>query len=249
MSSLIYFLERIEQSSESLQCHEFDPPGIFTNAIVKKPDIMKLLKDPSIDENSLYKISKIGNREPKHEFKPERIDGKTMYIDQSFNEYADYDNKDKRTAVILPNLTNEKNNLELNSSPTSIKRLRDVNIVHTDDLGEMSNMIIDLIEKYPSLVNDYESILSKVLNYKEEHTLIMAEIAQLEQDIQGQRQQLNFLNINYSDLNSPTKSGSESNMELSLDSQEDQELDLDELIRMEEEEIQQLEERLDNRQN
>ncbi|CUM65936.1 uncharacterized protein PRCAT00003589001 [Priceomyces carsonii] len=251
MPSITYFLERSEQSIQSLQNLKFNSPGIFTNAIVSNPEITKLLKDPSPDENSLYRIKKVNDRDTRLDVSPERIDGRTSYVNRSFNEQMlRRKNEEKRTAVVIPKII-ERNDpeLELNSSPTRSQSnsSKGIHLIpETKNLGELCIKVLETIEKYPNLINSYDKLVTKLVQYKSEYDLLANEMEGLENEIQHQREQLNYLNINYSDLNSPVKSGSE----LTQQSQEDssEKVDIDEYLKKEEQEIKELEDMLNKRQ-
>lgn len=117
MKLVTYFLDKIQDHIESINNLKFDSSGIFTNAIVRKPNITFLLKDPSPDESLLYKISKKNttnnnlkiqneikindNLLNKHsiELKPQRIDEIITYTDTSLIDFPsihfmDVENRD-----------------------------------------------------------------------------------------------------------------------------------------------------------
>ncbi|KAK6462670.1 DASH complex subunit Spc34 [Scheffersomyces coipomensis] len=302
MPSLSYFLDRTDQSIRSIQSLKFKSPGIFTNAIVKKPNITILLKDPTIDESSLYKIVKPTLKKRRittrkggvsviNEYigvKPERVDGKSVYVDKSFSEIVQStsgggNNKDKegdddegegsnkRSIVQLPELIHIPSDpvLEPSSSPTK-RGGNSTNIYNhpyhhqinsyfnispsSDDIEKLINKTNKLIQKYPTLIKNQAEVINNLNQYQENYDELAASIQDLEHDIKKQRKQLNILNINYSDIGSPVKEGHVLTQDDDDDSDEDDEdqgeedFDVDEYIRKEEQEIEELEQQLNQRQ-
>ncbi|ODV77235.1 DASH complex, subunit Spc34 [Suhomyces tanzawaensis NRRL Y-17324] len=261
MSSLNYFLDRTEQSIESIQSLRFHPPGLFTNAIVKRPSITTLLKDPSVDEGALYKITKPRNQTRtaikgstryessnriNMEIRPERADGKSIYVDQSFQEYIQYkgdqgdqESLESKSVVKLPQLAH--------SSSTSPRRRKSMTTLlfsaETKDVGQICSQILTVIQKYPNLIEDRDAIVDKVMQSQNEYSLLANQCAQLESEIDDQKRQLTILNINYSDIGSPIKSSGQDKVY-----DDEEELDIEEYIRQEEEEIRLLEQQLDSMQ-
>lgn len=65
MAEFDSILSSINESAESLKTLYFRPPGIFTNALILKPDITTLLRDADVHESSLYNVDKNGITERK----------------------------------------------------------------------------------------------------------------------------------------------------------------------------------------
>ena len=79
MSGLQSCLESINNSANSLKTLYFRPPGIFTNALISKPDITTLLRDADNYENTLYHVDPQG--------KAERVDGTRGVVDHLNDEF------------------------------------------------------------------------------------------------------------------------------------------------------------------
>lgn len=79
MTDLLNSLEAINNSANSIKTLYFRPPGIFTNALISKPDITTLLRDADNYENSLYHVDTQG--------KAERVDGTRGVVDHLNDEF------------------------------------------------------------------------------------------------------------------------------------------------------------------
>lgn len=274
--SLEQTLNRIESAIESAQGLHFSRPGIFTNAVVKCSDITKLLKDPTPDEASLYKVTKPkGYRIRKLQFgkeelvddkldqdaRPERVDGRSIYIERSFTQDDDPAVERKRLVVQVPELREPQASLDvraiysdpLSSSPTKRKQ-EPSNFTFpqydsTEEVSDLCTMAADLIRRYPNLVENQVNILNKVQKYKHDHKVMSKELDELTTSIEEQKRQLDLRNISYSDITSPMRSGRrEVGSPVRRPAESDEELDLDDVIEQEEREIQALELQLNERQ-
>ena len=118
MPSLSYFLDRTKQLCESILSLKFQSPGIFINSFIKEPSITSLLKDAEEHEQALYKINKPSgfnnlskplipnNKNDKEkesirmqlEMRLERIDGKSCYVDYSFNDFTNVNMNNNKQA-------------------------------------------------------------------------------------------------------------------------------------------------------
>lgn len=245
---LSYFLERVDLAVQSIDSLHFQPPGLFTNAIVKRPDITSLLKDPSADEGSLYKVTKPSHRRTRKselnmEIGPQRIDGKSIYVDESFSE-----EREEKTVVKLPTLTKREIVLEpdITSSPT--KRVRPNTIyfpeVTSTNFNQLCVQVLETIQKYPTLIENQESIVDKLEDYQNNYNSLTKDVEALEFEIDNQKKQLTILNINYSDIGSPIRSDRTHSAD-----EEDESIDIDDYIRQEEQEIEELEARLNERED
>ena len=225
MPSLTYFLDRTDLSIESIQSLKFHAPGLFTNAIVKRPNITTLLKDPSIDEGSLYRVTKPIRRGKSEkmdgvmDLRPERVDGKCIYIENT-------DMAETRTVVQLPLMSEET------SSPKKPFISKDA------DVNSMCDEMLSVIHKYPNLIEGRDELLDRVILYQSEYKAFKHEVDYLEGEVEDQKKQLMMFNVNYSDAVSPIK-----RKEKGEGDAEDSR-DVDEYIAMEEEKIRILEEKL-----
>lgn len=260
-------LQEIEDKCDTIQSLKFQPPGIFTNAIITKPPITKLLKDAATHEQALYRISKSNraggirknersnkarelNEYHPTELKPERVDGKSIYVDASFNGFSVDESDGRRTAVKVPEIVKENvtpSQSEVDSDPVSSpsKSSHNYNLIpesvlSSDNINALCVLLTQLIEKFPMLVNK-EGFYEDINNYQQEFNQLQQEIKQLEEVVADQRSQLNYFNVNINEFSSPTK---EHRAEEADDLEE---IDIDELIRREELEIEQLEHELNEK--
>lgn len=292
MPSLSYFLDRTKQLCESLESLKFSSPGIFTNSFIKEPSITKLLKDAAGHEQALYRINKPsalskGSNTSIHESRrnsskenipfslesrPERVDGKTYFIDNSFNEFTNYHTPEgnqthinrKRTAVSLPLVVKDTSKTAEGDTPgsvdhTSHNKLIPQEILQSTKVDELCEYLTDLITKYPNLIEDETEsdaqgrIVRDLKAQHAEYATLVKEIEELEEVISEQKKQFNFYNINLSDKSSLSPSrrhqqDSSEDAEVQPLEESLKEVDIDELIRQEEEEIAAYEEDLTKRQ-
>lgn len=294
MPSLSYFLDRTKQLCESILSLKFQSPGIFTNSFIKEPSITSLLKDAEEHEQALYKINKPrgfnglskplipNNKNDKDkesirtqlEMRPERIDGKSYYVDYSFNDFTNLNmnNKQalaseqtKRTAVRIPEIVKEsiENVHENHDAPSSPEKIINVNlipesIILSDNINDICETILGLIRRYPNLIKENKTapdatLLSDIIVYHQEYNSLTNEIYELEEVVAEQKDQLNFYNINLSERSpierSPIRGHKRSHEESSDNTENsDDNVDIDELIAQEEREIQELEDQLTKRQ-
>lgn len=239
MSRLEQIVSNVNALCDTVTDLEFAPPGIFTNAIITKPEVTSLIRDALVPEQSLYKISRSlgyplagrGNdEEPFVELKPERIDGKSMYIEKRFEDW-------KTTAVRIPEVvqTDEEEPDEL-SSPTkkqiaSQYKLISPAIIESGDVNDICAAVSHVVGQYPGLVQG-PSVQTKVLELQKEYNELVEETSNLETEVADQKRQLDYYNDSLNEL-SPSKR---------------EKLDIDEMISNEEDEIKQLEEELTRRQ-
>lgn len=259
-------LQEIEDKCDTIQSLKFQPPGIFTNAIISKPPITKLLKDAAAHEQALYRVSKsnrVGgirknerskksrelNEFDPEELKIERVDGKSIYIDASYDGFSVDESGGRRTAVKVPEIVKENitpSQSEIDSDPVSSpsKSSHNYNLIpesvlSSDNINALCVLLTQIIEKFPMLVNK-EGFYEDINNYQQEFNQLQQEIKQLEEVVADQRSQLNYYNVNIN-ASSPTK---EHRVEEADDLEE---IDIDELIRREELEIEQLEHELNEK--
>lgn len=252
MPSLAYFLNRTKELCGTIQSLEFRAPGIFTNSFIAEPSITTLLKDAEEYELSLYKIKKPifsstsdsppDATELQLESKPERVDGKSVYVDHSFSEFTNHDKKRKRTAVSIPDII-KPHTIENNEKSSPSKLLAASTL--TNNIDEICGTALDLIRKYPNLVKEDEE--ANLLAYRDKYGTLVDEISQLETLVTEQRDQLAMYNVTLNDAtltSSPLKQ-----RQLTIEhNYEESEIEIDELIRQEEQEIEELEAQLNNRQ-
>lgn len=191
MSELDAFLDSTNQTSANLQSLKFPAPGIFTNAIVRKPYIHALLRDANEQENSLYYINTKG--------KPERKDGRSGAIDRLNEEFENLETQAQQA-------TNPNQELILEPARPSVIP---VPVENTSILGYSQNKGVEnlmsrfneegqldhevevlcetvrqLIQKYP--IRGTEERLSR---YQDKWTKLKNDIAIIEKRIESQKRQ------------------------------------------------------------
>lgn len=241
MARLGDILTSIEALCDTMNNLNFEPPGIFTNAIINKPDVTSLIRDPSEAESSLYKINKgtglgslmlrlkddQGNGEKLSFLQPQRIDGKRVF--------EEIEGGSSGAVVSVPRLVNvpdddKKENIEAMSSPTKKRfmsqyKLISADVLESEDFELIYDTANDVILRYPNIVNDSnikETIKSIRLAYDE----LLEETESLEKAVKQQKEQLGAQGDSIYELESPGRN-------------------VDELIRGEEELIEGLERELE----
>lgn len=237
MSRFNELLKSLDNLCETINALNFDSPGIFTNAIINKPDVTTLIRDPSSAEQSLYKITKrkgLGSLLVRTKglslthsqllpLIPERRDGKSVYVNDAANDdtglVASRPQSRKRESDDEDN--NDFNEL---SSPLKRRLVNQYNLIseevlESDDFDAIFRTVKDVTQKYPNLVNDSKmpSTLELLSSRYEELRKLTAD---LESAIASQKQQ--YAAYNDDDFASPSRN-------------------LDELIRTEERLIEDLE--------
>lgn len=233
MSRLENALAAIHTLCDSMNELEFSAPGIFTNAVITKPEVTTLIRDALVPEQSLYRI-KNNSDGVFAELKPERIDGKSIYVDHNFAEWH-------RTAVRIPELVPPSEQLpplDEMSSPSrrqiaSQYKLISPSVIETDDVNVICSAVSKVVEQHPSLAKGVEH--NDVWAFQKEYNELLQENADFEEAVADQKRQLDYYNDSLNEL-SPLRSNFR------------RERDVDELIQSEEAEIRQLEEELTRRQ-
>jgi hypothetical protein len=183
MSSLGYFLDRIDKSVDALLLLEFLAPGMFTNAIINKPKINKLLKDVEGDETSLFKVVP-GTNYQEAAFGTTRIvrtDGRSIYNEPHGGcksivpilllkqGYEDQDDKKHHNDILID-----------------------------DDVDLLCAEVYSIIDKYPNLIDNYAEVKHDVTSSQNQYHQLKHEIHQLQQSINDQKQSLMDINNDYS---------------------------------------------------
>ncbi|ANZ77854.1 BA75_05182T0 [Komagataella pastoris] len=117
--SLDLHLRNIQKNAKSLRTLYFKPPGIFTNAIINKPEITRLIRDSDPLERSLYTIE---------DGEPHRIDG--------VNNYAETPS-DEKTIIKIPDYSTQE-------TPSTVIQLND-----ETEVSELLEKASDLVTRYP----------------------------------------------------------------------------------------------------
>lgn len=273
MPSLAYFLDRTQQLNESIQNLKFGKPGIFTNSFIRNPPITQLLKDADYNEQVLYRVNRPLNSgmesfinpqngrqsdrktlETQLDLRPERVDGNSYFVDQSYGDYVEEGNirKMRRTAVTVPKLADQNSQKttqqqsqtanasdDITSPPTrSNNSARSKLMVDSspEDIDSTFRVLIATVSKIPTGREEEDQqqggrlMMQDALESKQEYDKLTQEINDIETIIQIQTQKLHSHNL--VDVRTSSDNSNE---------QEEKDIDVDELIRREEEEIQQLE--------
>lgn len=243
MARIAELLKSLEDLCEVINNLDFGKPGIFTNAIINKPDVTRLIRDPSSAEQSLYKISRKqgtgslllrSKDDPSSQQKlvsllPERQDGFSVYD----SEETDTDNK-----TVVPQLRFKRNFSDdpesqhyNDMSPISKRKavgqynLIPQEVLNSDDFSTILNAIQEVTSKYPNLVNDFK-MPETLESLQSQYLQLSKQTAELESAVASQKQELSVYG-NELEFGSPVR-------------------DIHELIRTEERMIADLEAQLSN---
>ncbi|KAH3686200.1 hypothetical protein WICPIJ_002834 [Wickerhamomyces pijperi] len=194
MSELNSFIESINNTSKSIQSINFPPPGIFTNAIVSKPNIYALLRDATEQENALYYIDNQG--------KPERKDGKRGAVDRLNEEFENVELQNQQAASdsFNPNQDMIPDNTRPSVIPISSTESRGT-FLHNggvenlmdrfNEETQLDHEVEVLIETVRELSQRYpvRGTEEKLADYKEKWTKIKNDIKVIEKRIESQKKQ------------------------------------------------------------
>lgn len=239
MTRLGDILASIEALCDTMNKLDFGPPGIFTNAIINKPDVTSLIRDPSEAELSVYKIVK-GNGlgsltlrqkdegsgvEMLVDLQPRRIDGKSVF--------EEFEENDSGAVVRVPRLvdvTEDDTPFESMSSPTKRKVLSQYKLISTavlesEDFDIIFKSTSDVVLKHPNIVSDTD-VSERLERIRREYFTLLEETRKLEDDVRKQKEDLGAHGESVFEFGSPGR-------------------DVDDLIRQEEDLIKDLEEDLE----
>lgn len=235
-------LSAIRASCTTIAALDFPGPGIFTNAIVSKPEVTSLIRDALPPELTLYRITQNGPRGARFGgseeeiyagLRPERIDGKSIYRDTFISN-------SQMPAVRVPELTprGPPEAMDQLSSPTKKRiasqyKLIPTSVIESDDVNEICKAVGTVVEQYPT-INRGNNVRERLAELQREYVELVAETTGLEQKVEDQRVQLEIYKDSINEL--PRRDHSESDM------------DIEELIAREEREIAELEGELIERQ-
>ncbi|EGV65426.1 hypothetical protein CANTEDRAFT_113186, partial [Yamadazyma tenuis ATCC 10573] len=196
MPSLSYFLDSIDSSCQRIEELQFRPPGMFTNAIVTKPDITQLLKDANPSESLLYRVTNpvdgsIIDRPAKLLV---RVDGKSYFEDDNGEEYSNHDvssNKIRRVAVNVPRLV-------ANSAQTTSGASSDMSsspVKASAQITEAASIYRSLIEYTNKLPVANEEFILSIRAMKEEYEQFSGQLQGLQQEYDEQQKLLQSHNV------------------------------------------------------
>lgn len=147
MAEFDSIVKSIGESAESLKTLYFSPPGIFTNALVLKPDITTLLRDADINESSLYNVNKNGIAERKDGTRGV-VDALNYEFDQSeLQQLNETLNEETKPAVIMVSKNIENNVPEVNKGVKNLlNRFNEENLSQYE-FEELLSTIRELLDK------------------------------------------------------------------------------------------------------
>lgn len=232
----------INASCATIAALDFSGPGIFTNAIISRPEVTSLIRDALPPELSLYRITRNGPRgarfgasddDVRAELRPERIDGKSIYNSGPFSE-------NNTPAVRVPELAAQERHDAVDelSSPTKKRiasqyKLIPASIIESEDVNEICKAVAAVVEQYPT-INNGSGVRVRLAELQREYSELVAETTELEHKVEHQRDQLDIYKKSINDL--PRRGASDSDT------------DIDEMIARKEREIAELETELTERQ-
>lgn len=242
----------VAASCAKLSSLEFLQPGVFTNAIISKPEVTSLIRDALPPELSLYRIVRGSTQKVRYggasvsssendafvELRPERIDGKSIYADRSFDAGA---SSAVRVPTLVPQTPGRETAGEELLSPTrkriaSQYKLVPTSVIESNDVNEICRAVTAVVEQYPSIDSGH-SVQASVGDLQREYNVLVVETEDLELKVADQRAQLDVYNDSLNEL-LPRRGI------VPLE----KEVDVDDMIAQEEREIAALEEELTRRQ-
>lgn len=173
----------------SINAMEFSSPGIFTNAMITRPELTTLIRDALLAEQQLYKISsstvltggslrqdafsKVSQsttilKDPFADLQAERVDGRSVPVGE------------RKTAVMPPVVTTEKPKFDdAMSLPTKRKIASQYSLIsrqaiESDNPIEMCDAILGVDQENPTIKGLFHS-KQKALSLKIEYERLMKE--------------------------------------------------------------------------
>lgn len=192
MADLQNALASLDESSNSLKTLYFRPPGIFTNALIGKPDITTLLRDADAFENALYQVDA--------QDRPERKDGTRGVVDQlnddleelqlqQLQEEEDSGEFVQRPSVVIVPREVVASNNENKGVKNLLSKFNEEN-EKDYDIDVLCETVSQLLEKYP-----IDGVREELEQLKQRWETINLEIMENEDTIEKQRRQLSLLRI------------------------------------------------------
>ncbi|KAH3671437.1 hypothetical protein WICMUC_004617 [Wickerhamomyces mucosus] len=234
MTDLSTCLKNLNETSDSIKSLYFRPPGIFTNSIIRKIDIITLLRDADSYENSLYYIDKQGI--------PERKDGTRGIVDKLNEEFEEVEFQQQQrqqqrssSVIIVPKQLNEaipENKVVKNLLNTFNEEIQ----IQDYEVDKLIETVFQLLDKYP-----IKGMNDELIKYQERYNQLINQIIENEGIIENQRQQLSTLNIKLNSFNYQNYQNLTDDIDLTKGQ------NIKDLIAKEEQEIRQLELELDTK--
>lgn len=192
MTGLQSALASLNESSNSLKTLYFRPPGIFTNALIGKPDITTLLRDADAFENALYQVDA--------QDRPERKDGTRGVVDQlnddldelqlqQLQEEADGGELVQRPSVVIVPREVVVSNDENKGVKNLLSKFNEEN-EKDYDIDVLCETVSQLLDKYP-----IDGVREELERLRQRWQSVNLEIMENEETIEKQRRQLSLLRI------------------------------------------------------
>lgn len=187
-------LESIRSLCQIINDTEFSSPGMFTNAMISRPELTTLIRDALQLEQQLYKITRapeisnfsaqsdvairlqrVANEpDPFTDLQPQRIDGRTSYLKNQSRDQT------KATVVAPQVVVTAQKISDTMSLPTKRRIASQFNLiprhaVESNDPIEMCNAILALDED-SALIGDVSLLKSKASKLKSELELLYKEL-------------------------------------------------------------------------
>lgn len=202
-------LGAIAELCRNIDALDFAPPGIFTNAIITKPEVTTLIRDALLPEQSLYTITGAANALPRHpkphenpfaDLRPARIDGRTSYVSHA--------PAGPETAVRVPQVVPEPllepdagtdELLSPRRKAASAFRLVPQAVAESEDFDGVCAAVASAAEQYAG-IEGAGAIRARVAELRAEYGRVLGETQALEQQVAEQRKHLEIYNDSLSDL-------------------------------------------------
>lgn len=240
-------LSLLQASCAAINKAHFSPPGIFTNAILTKPEVTSLIRDALPAEAGLYKIvAGLGLlsllvASPRTgeltELKPVRIDGKSVFVDHATRQQPGAAAHVPLRTPDVPVPSDESLPSDEWASPVkrralALHKLVPTHLMDSENVLEMYAALRLAVERRPGMP-EADSVVSRAEALRNEYIELLHETETLEAQVAEQKYQLDRHNDSLNQL-LPTRGNFSPRRPMSVD----------ELLRQEEAEIERLESEL-----
>lgn len=181
-------LKAIDRSAESLDTLYFKPPGVFSNAMLSKPEITTLIRDADHHEEQLYVVNQEGNAK--------RADGSKSCLDYDEEMYeGNGENTDEpeKPIVSVPNLM-----MKADETKPDRKMQQILNRLNSNDQNYPLEVLVEtarqLCGRYP-----LGGVEEKLDSYLEKYSQLKTEIKEHEDVMEQQQKSMAVMNIELED--------------------------------------------------
>lgn len=180
---------------ETINARRFSPPGIFTNAIVERPEVTALIRDALPPEASLYKPNAA------KDLVPPRVDGNSVYEDLDFSAWKAGRPAQAPKRVLLQPATGPL--FDEMSSPTKRRIASQYNLIpqavlDSSNVNDMCGAVAAVLGQFPSLVG--AALRESVAAMQTEARELSASIDEMEAAVSAQRERLDVFNSSLNEL-------------------------------------------------